>query len=56
MGRTKPTVIGHGGVPWEHLLANLDAAGYHGWITIDPAELNDRVGAVRESLNTLKKN
>jgi sugar phosphate isomerase/epimerase len=40
--RTKPAMIGHGDTEWEPLLGNLDAAGYHGWITIDSMELNDR--------------
>jgi sugar phosphate isomerase/epimerase len=55
MGRTKAAVVGSGGVPWEHLLGNLDAAGYHGWITIDPVELTDRLGGVREALKVLRR-
>ncbi|MDB5300253.1 MAG: hypothetical protein JWO87_1916, partial [Phycisphaerales bacterium] len=30
---------------WGSLLANLDAADYRGWITIDPTELPDRNAA-----------
>jgi sugar phosphate isomerase/epimerase len=40
--RTRPTIIGHGNVPWEKLLAALDGAGYTGSITIDPTDLPDR--------------
>lgn len=43
--RTKPAVVGVGNTDWGSLLANLDASGYQGWITIDPTELTDRVGA-----------
>jgi sugar phosphate isomerase/epimerase len=45
--RTRPAVVGRGSVAWEALLANLDDAGYRGWVTIDPLELPDRAaGAV----------
>jgi sugar phosphate isomerase/epimerase len=44
-GRTKPAVIGQGSVEWPHVRANLDAAGYHGWLTIDPVDLPDRLAA-----------
>lgn len=44
--RTQAAIIGHGGVNWTHLLANLHAADYHGWLTIDPVELQDRMGGV----------
>ncbi|MDB5172196.1 MAG: hypothetical protein JWN51_969, partial [Phycisphaerales bacterium] len=45
--RTRPAVVGQGDTDWGTLLANLDAADYHGWITIDPTELPDRnAGAV----------
>jgi sugar phosphate isomerase/epimerase len=43
--RTRPAVIGQGSVSWEELLSNLDAAGYRGWLTIDPLELPDRPAA-----------
>jgi len=33
--RTKPSRIGEGSVEWVDLLANLDASGYRGWLTID---------------------
>ena len=42
--RTRPSVIGAGGTDWGKLLANLDAADYHGWISVDPMELTDRIG------------
>ncbi|MGD0389193.1 MAG: TIM barrel protein [Tepidisphaeraceae bacterium] len=43
--RTKPAVIGSGSVDWPRLLSDLDGAGYHGWITLDPAELPNRRAA-----------
>ena len=43
--RAKPAVIGAGSTDWPKLLADLDAADYHGWLTIDPTELTDRVAA-----------
>jgi sugar phosphate isomerase/epimerase len=43
--RAKPAVIGAGSTDWPLLLADLDAAGYHGWLTIDPTELTDRMAA-----------
>ncbi|MEA2733954.1 MAG: hypothetical protein QOE14_405 [Humisphaera sp.] len=45
--RTRPAVIGQGSTDWSELLANLDSAGYRGWLTIDPLELSDRTaGAI----------
>jgi sugar phosphate isomerase/epimerase len=46
--RTKPAVVGHGDVQWPQLLANLDAAGYRGWITVDPVDLPNRTVAASE--------
>lgn len=43
--RTRPAVIGQGSTPWPQFLADLDAAGYRGWLTIDPLELQDRAAA-----------
>lgn len=48
--RTKPAPIGKGATDWPHLLANLHAADYHGWITIDPTDLQDRAGAAEAGL------
>ncbi len=46
-GRTKPAAVGRGDTDWPQLLARLDEAGYHGWVTLDPLELGDRAaGAV----------
>ncbi|MDQ3440058.1 MAG: sugar phosphate isomerase/epimerase [Planctomycetota bacterium] len=53
-GRTSPAVIGTGSVNWPELLSNLDAAGYHGWVTVDPMELPDRVAAAGAGLNVLR--
>ncbi|HET6246462.1 MAG TPA: sugar phosphate isomerase/epimerase family protein [Tepidisphaeraceae bacterium] len=43
--RTKPMPIGSGNTDWGALLANLASADYHGWLTIDPIALNDRIAA-----------
>jgi len=43
--RTKPAIVGRGTVNWAELLSNLEAAGYAGWITVDPTELADRSAA-----------
>ena len=53
-GRTSPAVLGAGSVQWDELLSNLDAAGYHGWITIDPMELPDRASAGAAGLKLLR--
>jgi sugar phosphate isomerase/epimerase len=52
--RTKPAVVGQGNVPWPSLLAHLDAAGYHGWLTVDPNELPDRPRAASAALAHLR--
>ncbi len=49
-GRTKPMPVGQGQVDWPAVLGNLSAAGYQGWITIDPMELADRQSAVRQAV------
>jgi len=53
-GRTQPTIIGKGSVPWEDLLQRLDEAGYSGPVTIDPMELPDRAGAAIAGANHLR--
>lgn len=53
--RTRPAIIGRGDTDWGTLLADLDAAGYRGWITVDPTELPDRQAAAvaaRKYLNS----
>lgn len=52
--RTQPAVIGRGDTKWGELLANLDGAGYAGWITVDPVELADRKAAAGEGLKHLR--
>lgn len=52
-GRTSPAVIGAGSTIWPELLSNLDASGYHGWITIDPMELPDRSAAALAGVKLL---
>jgi sugar phosphate isomerase/epimerase len=52
--RTKPAVVGQGSVPWESLLASLDAAGYQGWITLDPLDVADRARAAVGGLKFLR--
>jgi len=53
--RTRPVVIGSGSTDWPALLAALDAAGFHGWLTIDPADLSDRPAAAAEGVAYLRK-
>jgi sugar phosphate isomerase/epimerase len=45
--RTQPAVVGRGSVNWAEFLNQLDAAGYHGWRTVDPVEIADRVAAAK---------
>ena len=52
--RTKPAVIGQGSVNWQALLADLDAADYAGWITIDPVDLPDRLAGAAAGLKFLR--
>ncbi len=52
--RTKATVIGQGNVDWPTLLANFDAAGYSGWLTVDSLELADRSAAAVAAAKHLK--
>ena len=54
-GRTKPSPIGQGSTNWEQFAAALDAAGYRGWITIDPVELADRIAAAETGLAHLRR-
>jgi len=53
--RTKPAPIGQGSTDWPALLARLDAAGYSGWLTIDPIDLPDRSGAALAAQKNLLK-
>ncbi|HTL28911.1 MAG TPA: sugar phosphate isomerase/epimerase [Tepidisphaeraceae bacterium] len=52
--RTVPAVIGRGSTNWEQFLNHLDGAGYHGWITIDPMELQDRQSAAIAGLKKVR--
>jgi hypothetical protein len=52
--RTKPASIGRGDTKWDHLLANLEAADFHGWITLDPGDLPDRPTAAIAGLKYLR--
>jgi len=52
--RTKPAVVGQGDTDWPLLLSQLDAAGYHGWITLDPFDLPDRTTAARTGLEWIE--
>ena len=57
-GRARPAIIGSGSTDWGTLLANLDASGYRGWLTVDPNEMTDRIGAAeagRKRLNAIAK-
>jgi len=52
--RTQPTTVGRGNTDWNELASNLDGAGYHGWLTVDPTELADRPAAATAALAVLK--
>ncbi len=52
--RTRPAPIGQGDINWAALLANLDAAGYTGFITVDPTALSDRRAAALSALAHLR--
>ena len=53
--RTRPAVIAQGSTNWNEFLANLDSAGYRGWLTIDPLELPDRIGGAIAGAAVLRK-
>ncbi|MGA2439334.1 MAG: TIM barrel protein, partial [Tepidisphaeraceae bacterium] len=53
--RTKPAVIGTGSVNWPRLLSDLEAAAYHGWITLDPVELPNRRAAATAGAAWLRR-
>jgi hypothetical protein len=53
--RSKPTIIGRGGMDWRELLAGLDAAGYSGFLTIDSMELPDRFSAAMAGAKYLRE-
>ena len=52
--RTKPAVVGRGDTNWGDVLAHLDETDYSGWITVDPAELTERVLAAGQGLGFLR--
>jgi sugar phosphate isomerase/epimerase len=52
--RTRPAVIGQGSTDWGKLLADLDAAGYRGWMTVDPLELSDRAASASAGATYLR--
>lgn len=52
--RTKPMPLGQGDTKWDELLSNLEAAGYHGWITLDPVDLPEKAAAARAGVKYLK--
>jgi sugar phosphate isomerase/epimerase len=52
--RTKPMPVGRGDTRWDQLFSDLDAAGYHGFATVDPVELSDRPVAAAAALKFLQ--
>jgi sugar phosphate isomerase/epimerase len=52
--RTAPAAIGGGSTDWRELLNALDAAGYQGWLTIDPVDLPDRRAGAMAGLRHLR--
>jgi sugar phosphate isomerase/epimerase len=53
--RTRPAPIGRGSVNWGELLGYLNEAAYHGWLTIDTLELENRAPAAQAGLELLRK-
>lgn len=53
-GRTRAAVVGQGNTNWGELLADLDSAGYGGWVTLDPIDLTDRAAAAEAGLKHLR--
>lgn len=53
--RTKPAIAGQGSTDWRQFLTNLDQSGYHGWITLDPADLPARTAAAVVGLEHLRR-
>ena len=51
----RPMTIGRGGVGWQKLLAALDEAHYHDWITLDTMDLPDPAGAAVAGLNAIRR-
>lgn len=52
--RTRPAAVDQGDASWPEVLSNLDAAGYRGWITVDPTELPNRIAGAEAALKALK--
>jgi sugar phosphate isomerase/epimerase len=52
--RTAAAAIGSGSTDWGELLNALDAAGYQGWLTIDPVDLPDRRASAMAGLRHLR--
>ncbi len=52
--RTQPAVVGEGDTDWLGLLSALDAAAYHGWLSVDPIDLQDRRAAATAALKHLR--
>jgi sugar phosphate isomerase/epimerase len=53
--RAKPCAIGEGSIDWGELLANVDSAGFNGWMSVDPLDLADRTGAAMKANEYLGK-
>lgn len=53
--RTKPLPIGRGDTNWGQLLDALHDTDYRGWLTIDPTDLPDRLGAARGAATYLRQ-
>jgi sugar phosphate isomerase/epimerase len=51
--RTQAAIVGRGSIEWAAMLNRLDAAGYSGWLTIDPRELVEPRAAVTSARKLL---
>ena len=46
--------VGRGEVEWEEMLALFDEADYHGWLTLDRTQGDDRPGDIRRAMQYLR--
>jgi len=53
--RTRPANIAAGATDWPAMLSTLDAAGFHGWLTVDPIDLPDRLAGAAAGIAALRK-
>lgn len=47
--------VGRGEVPWDELLAMLDEAGYHGWLTVERTQGDDKAADMGRAIQYLRR-